>query len=152
MTKLISTRFAVVAVLAVSLGAGAASLAAGNGRNGVIHIQKDCGVYNGAAGGHCIITVSNLAEIPVNTNVLYDQAPGTPTGMLDSNVILDTGDGSSRAVGRCTLDLTSGQGLCTFSDGTGLLAGFTARVDVTSLGGKLWAWDGTYSFKPLPVR
>ena len=152
MTNLISRTYPVIALLAVTLSAGAASLAAQNGRNGVIHIQKDCKDYNGAAGGHCTITNSNLAQLPANTIVYYDQAAGTPTGMLDSNVILDTGDGSSRAVGRCTLDLTTGKGLCTFSDGTGLLAGFTARVDVSSLGGTLWAWEGTYSFKPLPAK
>lgn len=148
MTKLSFMLLAGVAMLFVSLN----PVAAQNGRNGVVHIQKDCTDYNGSPGGHCTIIVSNVAEIPVNTNVLYDQAGGIPAGMLDSNVILDTGDGTSRAVGRCTLDLTSGKGLCTFSDGTGLLAGFTARVDVSSLGGKMWAWDGTYSFKPLPVR
>jgi hypothetical protein len=67
---------------------------------------------------------------------------------LDSNVILDAGSGS-RAVGHCTLDFTSGLGLCTFSDGTGLLAGFSARVEVSYISGTLWAWDGTYKFKPL---
>jgi hypothetical protein len=66
--------------------------------------------------------------------------------MLDSNVVLDAGNGD-RAVGRCTLDLVSGLGLCTFSDGTGRLAGFHARVDVSALGGKQWAWDGTYRFR-----
>ena len=152
MTKLFSMPFAGVAMLAVSLSAGAAPVAAQNGRNGVVHIQKDCKDYNGSAGGHCTITVSNVAGIPVNKKVYYDQAAGTPTGLLDSNVVLDTGDGSSRAVGRCTLDLTTGKGLCTFSDGTGSLAGFTARVDVSSLGGTLWAWDGTFSFKSLPPK
>ena len=39
-----------------------------------------------------------------------------PAGMLDSNVVLDAGNGN-RAVGRCTLDLVTGLGLCTFSDG-----------------------------------
>jgi hypothetical protein len=69
--------------------------------------------------------------------------------MLDSNIVVDTGDGSSRAIGRCIVDLSIGKGLCTFSDGTGLLAGFTARVELSYLGGTLYAWDGTYSFKPL---
>ena len=102
--------------------------------------------YTGQAGSFCVITASNLPESKVGSKVLYDQAAGIPAGMLDSNVVLDAGNGD-RAVGRCTLDLVSGIGLCTFSDGTGRLAGFHARVDVSSLGGRQWAWDGTYRFR-----
>jgi hypothetical protein len=120
-----------------------------DGRNGQLHIQKDCTGYIGNAGGHCTVTLSNLAELPAGANIFYDQAAGVPTGMLDSNIVLDAGNGN-RAVGRCTLDFSTGLGLCTLSDGTGQLAGFTARVNVSFLGGKLWAWDGTYSFSPLP--
>ena len=69
--------------------------------------------------------------------------PVTPAGMLDSNVVLDAGDGD-RAVGRCTLDATTGLGLCTFSDGTGRFAGFNARVDVAG-DGINWRWEGSYS-------
>jgi hypothetical protein len=142
------------AILAVSLSAGATPVAAQNGRNGVVHIQKDCKDFDGTPGTHCTITASDLAEIPVNSIVYYDQANGIPKGMLDSNVVLVAPDGS-KAIGRCTLDGATGSGLCTFSDGTGLLAGFTARVEVSYLGGvdmALYGWDGTYSFKPLPAK
>jgi hypothetical protein len=150
MTKLFkSMPFAGAAILAVSLSAGAAPVAAQ--RNGVIHIQKDCGDNDGGAGAHCTITASNLAELPATTIVYYDQPNGIPQGMLDSNVVLLAPDGS-KAVGRCTVDHSTRSGLCTFSDGIGLLAGFTARVEVTFLGGTLFSWEGTYSFKPLPVR
>ena len=81
--------------------------------------------------------------------MFYDQAAGVPSGMLDSNIVLDAGGGNG-AVGRCTLDFSTERGLCTLSDGTGQLAGFTARVDVSHLGGTLWALNGTYSFNPLP--
>ena len=57
--------------------------------------------------------------------------------------MIDAGSGN-RAVGRCTLDLATGLGLCTFYDGTGELAGFEARVDVTCSGGPDCDWDGTY--------
>jgi hypothetical protein len=77
--------------------------------------------------------------------VYYDQAANVPAGMLDSNVVMVVGTGDW-AVGRCTLDLTTGLGRCTFSDGTGQLTGFKARVDVSFLGGANYAWDGTYSF------
>jgi hypothetical protein len=150
LTTVIFTAAALVAVgtLALSLTTGAAPAWAQSGKNGVIHVQKDCKDYDQTAGGHCTITASNLGEIPVSSHVYYDQAAGVPAGMLDSNVILDAGSGS-RAVGHCTLDFATGLGLCTFSDGTGLLAGFSARVEVSYVSGTLWAWDGTYRFKPL---
>jgi hypothetical protein len=134
--------------LILALGSGAASVSASekNKRNRQLHVTKDCLPYMGAAGQFCVITSSNVPEIKVGSKVLYDQAAGIPAGMLDSNVVLDAGNGD-RAVGRCTLDLVSGLGLCTFSDGTGRLAGFHARVDVSALGGKQWAWDGTYRFR-----
>jgi len=95
--------------------------------------------------------MSNLAEIPSGSNIYYDQDPGIPAGLLDSNIVLDAGNGN-RGLGRCTLDFASGLGLCTFSDGTGKLAGFTARVNVSFLGGTMWAWNGTYGFSPLHSR
>ena len=70
--------------------------------------------------------------------------------MLDSNVVLYAGSGDW-AVGRCTLDLSTTLGLCTFSDGTGDLTGFTARVNVSPVSppdGVDIQWDGTYSFDP----
>ena len=136
--------------LTISLGTGVA-LADDEGRSGAFHATKDCTAYNGLSGGHCTITSSNLAQIPAGSNVYYDQVAGVPTGLLDSNIVLDAGHGN-RAVGRCTLDLTTGIGLCTFSDGLGTLAGFSARINVSFLHGKLWAWDGTYSFKSLPDK
>jgi len=79
----------------------------------------------------------------LNTN---KHLPALPcTGELDSNVVLYVGTGDW-AVGRCTLDLGTGLGLCTFSDGTGRLTGFQARVDVTYTGGVNYRWDGAYSF------
>ena len=109
------------------------------------HVTKECSEYTGTAGSWCTITVSNVRRLPVGSKVLYSQAVGVPAGLLDSNVVLDAGDGN-RAVGRCTLDLATGLGLCTFSDGTGQLAGFQARIDVTCPGGPDCDWDGRCSF------
>ena len=142
------------AVMTSLLIQGVTPVSADSARNGVIHIQKDCKDYDGSAGSHCTITLSNLPEIPANSIVYYSQGDGVPKGMLDSNVVLVAPDGSW-GLGRCTLNDSTGKGLCTFSDGTGLLAGFTARLDVSFLGGAdmaLFAWNGTYSFKPLPSR
>src|SRR5215208_955776 len=88
-----------------------------------LRVTKECSQFHYLAGDYCTITSSNLDEIPVGTRITYDQAFGIPTGMLDSNVVLDAGNGSW-AVGRCTLVGATGRGLCTFSDGFGELAGF----------------------------
>jgi len=119
---------------------------------GLLRIMKECTEYTGEAGSFCTVTSSNLAAIPVGSKVLYGQAAGVPANMLDSNVVLDAGNGN-RAVGRCTLDLLTGSGLCTFSDGLGRLAGFEARVDVSPpADGINWSWRGTYQFKSWPLH
>jgi hypothetical protein len=135
--------------LTLGLNPAAASLSAA-GRPTQIHLTKDCSRYTGLAGSFCTITSSSVPEIRGGSRVVYGQALGIPTGMLDSNVVLDAGNGD-RAVGRCTLDFASASGLCTFSDGTGRLAGFHARVEVSSLGGAQWAWDGTHRFSRKSV-
>jgi hypothetical protein len=120
---------------------------------GELHVTKDCSAYTGTAGAYCTITSSDLAAIKVGSKIFYDQAAGTPAGMLDSDVILDAGTGN-RAVGHCTVDNANGRGLCTFSGGTGQFAGFRARVDVSLVPGSSssFRWDGTYSFSPEPGR
>jgi hypothetical protein len=109
-----------------------------------LHIRKDCAQYTGQAGSSCTIVYSNISAIPVGSKVLYDQAANNPEGLLDSNIVLDAGNGN-RAVGRCTLDLATGLALCLFFDGTGELTGFHARIKGTP-GPHAYLWDGIYSF------
>ena len=135
------------AALIPALSIGVASVSA-SPKKGDLHVTKECSQYHGGAGEFCTIKSSNLAEIKIDSIVFYDQAAGIPTGLLDSNVVLDAGNGD-RALGRCTLDFSTFRGLCTFSDGTGQLTGFQARVEVSYLSGYDWAWDGTYSFNPV---
>ena len=152
--KVMIRTFALVLVagfvaLTFLLSPGAASVSASSARRADLHVTKECSAYTGLAGSFCTITSSNLAQIKVGSKVFYDQAAGIPTGMLDSNVVLSVGTGNW-AVGHCTLDGTTNLGLCTFSDGTGPLSGFQARVDVSSTDGLNYSWDGTYSFNPEP--
>jgi len=157
--KTMTTTFALALVaglvaltFVMSTAVAPVSVSAFSERNRDLRVTKECSQYTGKAGSFCTITSSNLAAIAVGSKVSYDQAAGTPAGLLDSNVVLDAGNGD-RAVGRCTLDLTTGLGLCTFSDGTGPLAGFQARVDVSPpTDGKNWHWTGTYSFSSQPDR
>jgi hypothetical protein len=142
-------KFKVLAlIVAMIVGTGAVSASASSERMGDLHVTKECSQYIGNPGDFCSITSSNLPAIKVGSKVFYDQPPGIPTGMLDSNVVLDAGNGN-RAVGRCTLDLTTNRGLCTFSDGTGNFAGFHARINVvcTAPQGTPCRWDGQYRFE-----
>jgi hypothetical protein len=131
------------AALTVSLTIATAPVSAAE-KKGDLHAVKECSQYNGLPGGFCTFTSSDFVLIPLGTKVYYDQAVGIPAGLLDSNVVLDAGSGN-RALGRCTLDLATGAGLCTFSDGTGKFAGFQARLEVSHAGGPNYRWDGTYS-------
>ena len=146
-------------LLAVSLITGAGPASAQNGKNGQLHIVKDCGTFTGVPGSsYCQIMSSNLPELPAGTKIYYDQITGGPTagvaGFLDSNVFVYVSE-SQWAVGRCTVPNDNNPGLCTLSDGVGPLAGFSARVVVTYTpggDGYLYAWDGTYAFSSLPRK
>ena len=150
-TRIIAIAVASLVVLAPVPSIGVAAVSAAP-RKGNLHLTKECSEYNYAAGDFCTITLSNVAEIGVDSKIFYDQPADTPKGLLDSNVVLDAGNGN-RAVGRCTLDLATNLGLCTFSDGTGQLAGFQARADVTCADdGIVCDLDGTYSFGQKPDK
>ena len=132
------------AIAALPLVTGAVSVLASSGQNGVLHLTKDCTNQHGNPGDYCVITSSNVPQIPVGSKLFYDQAAGIPAGFLDSNVLLDVGT-LDWAVGHCTLDFSTNSGLCNFTDGVGPLAGFRARASVTSLGGPNYGDDGPYS-------
>ena len=118
-------------------------------RRGKLHVTKDCSAYTGEAGSFCTINTSNLPEIAVGSKVFYFQGIIGSTGLLDSNIVLDAGDGD-RAVGRCTLDLVTNLALCTFSEGTGKFRGFHARIDGSpDPDGVNYDWDGTYYFTTI---
>jgi len=135
-----------VGALVSSTGATSASASASADRTRKLHLVKECHEYFGNAGDWCTITVSNIKQIPIGSRFLYSQAAGIPADLLDSNVVLDAGN-ENRAVGRCTLDIPTQIGLCTFSDGLGQLAGFQARIDVSCPGdGIVCSLEGTYSF------
>lgn len=149
-----------LAILGLLVGVSAlvpdtTSVSASSGKSGFLRVEKECSKYGGEPGQFCTITSSNITEIVPGAKVVYTQPWKIPAGMLDSNVLLDAGDGN-RATGRCTLDLATGLGLCTFSDGTGSFAGFHARVDVTPPSSKDddWHWRGTYEFsrEGVPLR
>ena len=159
LTRFVGIAAAGLTALAVSLITGAIPASAEDGRNGRLHIMKDCGKFSGIPGSsYCQIVYSDLPELPVGTKIYYDQLAGNPTagaaGFLDSNVFVYISE-SQWAVGRCTVPNDNLPGLCTLSDGIGPLAGLSARVVVTYKpggDGALYAWDGTYRFNPLPER
>jgi hypothetical protein len=140
----IAASLLVVAASVLAVAASAQSGSQANHPTRPLHVTKECSQYTGQIGSYCTITSSNVAAITVGTKVFYAQAAGPSS--LDSDVILYAGPGNT-AAGHCVLDFATGRGLCTFSDGTGTLEGFTARANVSYLGGPDWAWNGTYRFR-----
>lgn len=126
---------------------GLSGLAASFPRSGELHVTKECSQYAGQAGQFCTITSSNLPQIEEGSRVIYASDLVFP--LLDSVVELNLpGLGNNKASGRCQLNLLTKVGECRFSGGTGKFTHFSARVDVSSLGGTNWAWNGTYTFTP----
>jgi hypothetical protein len=165
MTKLIALTPALAgfAVLTFSLSTGAVPARAFEARTGQLHIVKDCGIPTNPA-NVCQIVSSNLDELPAGSLIFYDQngpAPGTTTaipesrggvarGVMDSNIFIYVQSGDW-AVGRCTLDLNTGLGVCTLSYGAGPLATISAKANVSYQpggDGALFSLDGTYTFNP----
>ena len=142
-----NTVFALVLVAGfMALTLGATSVSASDVRGGKLHVIKDCTGKTGDPGSFCVVTSSDLAEIAVGSKVFYFQSPIGSTGLQDSNVVLDAGNGN-RAVGRCTLDLVTFLALCTFSEGTGTFVGFHARINGSpGTDRSNYHWDGTYHF------
>jgi len=146
-TMRMKSLFALVLVagfMALTLGATAAS--APDARRGKLHVIKDCTGKTGDPGSFCVVTSSDLPEIVVGSKVFYFQSPIPSTGLQDSNIVLDAGNGN-RAAGRCTLDLTTFLALCTFSEGTGTFVGFHARINGSpGTDRSNYRWEGTYHF------
>ena len=116
-------------------------------RSGSVHIEKDCTNNFGRAGDICTLTESNVKEIEVGSTVHYLVAANLENLTYDGPVVLDPpGPGNNAAFGHCTVNLAAGTGICVFSGGTGKFTFFHASVDVTPVGGVVYAWDGTYSY------
>jgi len=137
----VATSLLVVAASVLAVTASAQSGARANHRARPFHLTKTCPPeqYQGQIGGYCTVTYSNLPAIGVGTKIFYAQAAGPSS--LDSDVILYVNRGNT-ATGHCALDFLTGLGECTLSGGTRTLDGIRARVDVSHLDGRNWAWDG----------
>jgi len=154
-------RKTVFAVAALSLASFTSTSAQNhNGRGtATANLVKDCQVTitnNYPAWGYCVITASNISQIPANTSKLYyeqSQAQLFETGVggapfIDSNVLLDAGEGNITR-GRCTFVLSPNPvGLCQFTDGIGTLAGFEGRFVVAPVEGTSYDFSliGPYQF------
>lgn len=142
---LIAAAVGSLAALACSASA-ASSQSRSAGITRPLHVTKDCSGNKGVAGNFCTIRSSNVKALTVGSKIFYLQPSGKTA--LNSDTAVYAGPGNI-AAGHCLLRFATGVGLCTFSDGTGTLAGFHARVRVTADKSipSLWHWDGTYSFK-----
>lgn len=97
----------------------------------------------------CVITSSRPLGFMVGSVITY-LAPlslETPAG---TDVRITTANGKGSAPGHCMFDwaaLPAPAGLCTFTSGTGKLAGFNSRLNVAWIGGSSdFTLRGTYEF------
>ncbi len=117
---------------------------------GEVHLTKTCPTFETTA--TCTVQTAPSGPIPVGTVATYNGPLFAPA--VSSAVILTTPNGST-ATGHCTLiwrpELSGddGFGTCTFTSGTGSLAGFHANLKITDHPDTLITnWDGTYHFAP----
>ena len=118
-----------------------------------IHLVKDCSRFTGEIPSYCTISSSDYAPIPVGAKVNYLGPLLTDPHFLSSNVVIDDASGNT-ATGYCMFDPrpTEQRGLCTFWEGTEVLADFTAIFIVTIDAGGEWHLDGeTYRTSPSPA-
>jgi hypothetical protein len=136
---------ALLALAALAFASAASSQNRSPGATKAFHATKDCSGFTGLAGAFCTIRSSNVKAVTVGSKIFYLQVASKTE--LNSDTVIYAGPGNI-AVGHCLLRFATGVGLCTFSDGTGALAGFHARVRVTADSSipALWHWDGTYGF------
>lgn len=118
-----------------------------------IHLVKDCSMFTGEIPSYCTISTSDYAPIPVGATVNYLGPRLIDPHFLSSDVVIDDARGST-ATGFCMFDPrpTEERGLCTFWEGKGALAGFTAIFVVSIDAGGEWHLDGeAYGTSPSPM-
>ena len=140
----VATGVVMVGALVFSVSAASSENQAPRGTQ-AFHGTKDCSGFTGLVGAYCTIRSSNVKALKVGSKIFYVQEAGKTA--LDSDTVIYVKQGSV-ATGHCLLRHATGVGLCTFSAGTGTLAGFRLRVRVRASSSipKLFHWDGTYSF------
>jgi hypothetical protein len=95
--------------------------------------------------GTCTVVASNAVALPAGTTETY-LGPQFGDPVLSSRVVITTAyGGGGTATGQCSWPLRTATGVCTFAQGTGSLAGFHARVVVsTNADFSIFYWDGSY--------
>jgi hypothetical protein len=110
-----------------------------------LHLVKECSTFTGKSGDYCTITQSDLAAIPVGSNIYY-YGPLIATPVASTSIVLDARNGTT-AIGYCNLDNPANTGTCSFWAGSGGLRGFQAVVTLTAdANGSDYHWDGSYAF------
>ena len=139
-----SARNAVLVLCAILAIGVRASVVSATSTPHPVHILKDCSTFDGTPPSLCTIAESDLGAIPVGTKVWYLGPVLTNSYFLSSDVSLEAVGGT--ATGYCIFVSKPSTGICTFWEGTGTLARFTAVLDVTRDAAGLWHWDGIYYF------
>ena len=113
-----------------------------------ISLTKNCATWGTTA--TCVVTSSKPLGFLTGSVITYGGGPsGHPFDLFGAgtDVQIATQNGHGSAPGFCHMDPIIGLGHCTFSSGTGKLDGFSADLQVASLGGGNWSLIGTYEYR-----
>ena len=127
----------VVVAAIIAFSVLAPSVAAGSNHHKAFHLTKTC-----ESDVLCTVVSANFKPFRPGTDITYVNSDPW-NGLAYPTIKIRHGS----TTGVCDWNQPEGPVLakCTFSTGTGRLAGFHLKVDVT-LSGDIWHWDGTYWF------
>jgi hypothetical protein len=121
-----------------------------DGASKTLTVTKECGTATLQTGelDYCTVTKSNFR--PLRGAKIRYFGPGFSNAnhpFLDSWVVIESEEGGGgTAFGHCLVrGVPEALGACQFTGGSGSLRGFRANVTVTTAGGTIWHWNGTYS-------
>ncbi len=138
--RLLSLRRLLVAAATIAALTMLAPITSAASPIGSIDLTKTCD-----APDHCTVKTSLASSpLPVGTEGFYNGP--FPISRLSSQVVLVTPGAGGTATGHCTLSFVSATGTCTFTKGTGELAGFHANLTVSTADWETFRWVGTYHF------
>lgn len=113
-----------------------------------ISITKNCATWGTTA--TCVVTSSRPLGFLTGSVITYGGGPGGhPFNLFGAgtDVQIVTANGHGSAPGFCQMNGVLGVGHCTFASGTGKLEGFSADLQVLSLGGGNWSLIGSYEYR-----
>jgi hypothetical protein len=108
-------------------------------------VKKECSKFTGGVPSFCTIIASSFGPLKNVKVRYYGPMLGSNDQFVSSDMVLEAKSGGT-AIGHCIVYFAAGPaGICTFTAGSGSLAGFRAVVKVTVDDDDKWHWVGVES-------